>query len=175
MVNDSDEGYNIGFGLRLSPGVEIESMSDDGLGVDVKAVLRKGRYVCTDLRIYRSGDSGQEINTQALRDIAVGSYVEWAAESGNATVEEALVERAAKEMDRPGGVTDSLLEVVAATYRYGYAVSRSPIAVVIRVFDIGRSRAARWVSEARQAGLLGVTDMRQAGGVELSHIWDLSD
>lgn len=156
--------YEIGCGLTLKQEVEIDTWSEDGkLDIRALAELRDGRYVCVDLRATSRGTEG--VTSEKLRELTVGFYVEWAAETENPGIENELSARAREAMESSKRVTDELLEVVSATYRWGYATSGSPTAKVMETFGIERPRAARWVAQARERGFLGSTDMRRPGGV----------
>lgn len=157
--------HEIGLGLTIKDTVEIDTTPEgDGPEVSVKAELFEGRYVCTEAVVRCHRATG--LTSRTLRDVAVGYYVQWAAETSNSRVGEKLVERAAEAKQSGSRVTDDLLEVVAATYRFGYAVSGNPTAKIMEVFGIERPRAAKWVSHCRERGFLGTTEMGRPGGVE---------
>jgi transposase len=52
-------------------------------------------------------------------------------------------------------VTEEVLRWVANTYRLAYAVGESPKQAVATAFDIAPATAGRWISRAREVGLLG--------------------
>lgn len=156
--------HEIGLGLMIKNSVEIETTpEEDGPDVSVKAEVFEGRYACTEVVVRCHRSAG--LTSQTLRDIAVAFYVQWAAETSNSEVEERLTERATEAMESGSRVTDDLLEVVAATYRWGYAVSGNPTAKIMEVFGIQRPRAAAWVARTRERGFLGTTEMGRPGGV----------
>ena len=157
--------HEIGLDLTIMNSIEIETASGNAYpDVSVKAELHEGRYVCTEIAVRHHRESG--LTSETLRDITVGFYVRWAAEVHNPKVDERLTELAADAMRSGSRITDDLLEVVAATYRWGYAVSGNPTAKIMEVFGIERPRAAKWVSHCRERGFLGTTEMGRPGGVE---------
>ncbi|MCA1789970.1 MAG: hypothetical protein LC667_08950 [Thioalkalivibrio sp.] len=158
-----EERHHIGLGLHIEEDVEFD-VGDNEQDVMVRAVLRDGRYVCTEL-VMRDKGSVSGITSESLRDRPVGFYVRWAAENANEEVEEALLPKAQHLMGPEISITDDLLEVVAAAYRWGYAIDGAPTAKVVGLFGFGRSRAGRWIAEARRRCFLGPTEMRRPGGV----------
>ena len=160
MVDEHD----IGLGLTIRASVDIDtSPKDVGPHVSVVAELFEGRYVCTEIVIREKREVG--LTGTTLRDIAVGFYVEFAAEASNSGVEERLSDLAREVMEASTRVTDDLLRTVATTYRWGYAVSGNPTAKIMQIFEIERPRAAAWVARARERGFLGTTEMGRPGGV----------
>ena len=159
-----EDKLEIGCDLTIWNAVKIEAdPANDYPAVSVKAEVLEGRYVCKEITVRAHGES--KITSEKLRDIAVGFYVQWAAEACNHEVDERLTELAADAMRSSSRITDDLLEVVAATYRWGYAVSGNPTAKIMEFFGIERPRAAKCVSHCRERGFLGATDVGRAGGV----------
>ena len=159
-----DAGHEIGLGLTIKQSVELETTTnDDQPEVSVQAELIEGRYVCTEILVRQRPELG--LTSETLRSISVGFYVQWAAEACNQDVEGRLTEAAMVAVGLAGRIGDDLLAAVAATYRWGYAVTGNPTAKIMEVFSIKRPRAAAWVARARERGLLGPTEMGRPGGV----------
>jgi hypothetical protein len=59
------------------------------------------------------------------------------------------------------GPTDDALEHVALIYRLAYAVREQPTKAVEEAFGLARSTAERWVSTARDLGLIETPDPRR--------------
>lgn len=62
------------------------------------------------------------------------------------------------------GPTDETLARVAYVYRLAAVMRDAPVVMVHKTFGVPRGTASRWVSLARQRGLLGETQSGRAGG-----------
>lgn len=157
-------GYEIGLGIVLSD--EISSPAEVGqLVVRITVELRQGRYVCASFEARpAAGHLEGGVTGEALREVALGTLVENAARDPDA--EEALRTTGRRILDEVGGrLTSDSLEVVAAAYRYGYAVCDSPTREVVNLLGLSRSKASRWIAEARDEGLLGAATERRPGAL----------
>jgi hypothetical protein len=59
------------------------------------------------------------------------------------------------------------LAQVAKVYRDAFRAGERPTKVVAETWKVSRTTAAKWVARAREAGLLGPTTQRRAGGVPI--------
>jgi hypothetical protein len=157
------EGITIGFGLELRPSVEAWFVTR-GLGVDLTAELREGRYVCTRLEVTPRSEHLVGVTSEGLRELPVANFIEVAAR--HESCEERLRTEGVETINGAAGPHDvTALEVVAAAYRYGHAIGDTPTREVMQLLGLTRSRAGRWVNAARDAGLLAPTREREPGGV----------
>ena len=59
------------------------------------------------------------------------------------------------------------LAQVAEIYRKAFRAGERPTKVVAERWKVSRTTAAKWVARAREAGMLGATTQRRAGGVPI--------
>ena len=164
MTESAD--YGIGLGIELAHEVTTTA-TVGGIDVDLRVVLRGGRYVVHGLSAYPTVDNlDVGVTGEALREVAVGELVEEAARDRDA--ENTLKTTGRRIIDEAGGLTPESLEVVATAYRYGHAVGTSPTREVVNLLGLTRSKASRWIAEAREDGFLGETSERRAGGALLA-------
>lgn len=124
------------------------------------------RYVCAELH-------AREITTELLRYAKIADWVGMALRPG-------FEGRAIRELPNPDGQepwgftapegaskrpNERALAWVAHLYRYGLAVSYKPTKAVEEGLKLPRSTANRWITMARQEGLLGPSEgPGRAGG-----------
>jgi hypothetical protein len=158
--------YGIGLGIELVHEVTTTE-TVGGIDVDLRVVLRGGRYVVHGLSAYPTVDNlDVGVTGEALREVAVGERVERAARDRDA--ENTIKTTGRRIIGEAGGLTPESLEVVATAYRYGHAVGTSPTREVVNLLGLTRSKASRWIAEAREDGFLGETSERRAGGALLA-------
>lgn len=161
-------GLDIGFGLQLHPEAWA-SFDDSGFTIDLTAELREGKYVCALLQVASVGNHAGGVTGEALREITVARMLEDTVRGANGACEAELASQGREIVDAASGPTPEAMEVVAAAYRYGHAIGDTPTREVMNLLGLSRSRAGRWVSLARDQGLLAGTREREPGGVLLDH------
>lgn len=113
-----------------------------------------GRYIVRRIEVE---SPGPEITGGRLRAVPVAAVL-------REVVTAALRQHAPPHrpaMDRPaGGPTDETLRWVASVYQLAVLLGDAPTQAVAEQLDIPRSTAGRWVTRARDRGLLDVTDPR---------------
>lgn len=143
-------------GLTIPSVICAEQRDDAGRTVRVIAEYSAvtGRYECRDLRI-TSESPTPEITGESIRSLPIHSWVVEAAQG-------ALGDAQGMSVPRPaaGKVTDEFLAQAARVYRRALLVGRPPVDAVMTGLGLPRTTASRWITRARDRGLLTVRDPR---------------
>jgi hypothetical protein len=133
-------------------------------------VLEGDRFVCDSLVIERGKDT-PPITTEHIRTIPVQSiiaqvafrYIYRVKNNPSADGEVLTPIRRFPDFKRltKAGPTRESLEYVALWYRLMYACNLDPAQAVEDAFGLARSTAQRWVSKARNLGLIAIPDPRR--------------
>ncbi|WP_152486298.1 hypothetical protein [Nocardiopsis lucentensis] len=155
----ADPIIDIGDGLRLPRRVEVEGRDVQGYDVTMGAEFNRdsGRYECRSLTV--SAQEGTEVTGEALRSVPVQTVLRLGIESA-VKGSMALNMGPMPEDIAEGGPTTRALKWVAYLYRVALIFGESPVQTVALGLDLPKSTAARWVTRARDRGLLTVQDRR---------------
>jgi len=141
----------------------IQAVQQDAQGFDLVARVepQHGRFVITELTIRQRAD-GPPVTTDQIRSLPLTALAQAASR---------LVETAEyptlDDMESPdftpetvarlvaAGPTEETLNAAAWIYRRALIMGEPPARAVHETFEITRSRADRWISMARQRGLIG--------------------
>lgn len=154
-----DVGRELGDGLKLPTTVTVTSTDVGGYDVELHAEYDQdaGRYVARSAEV-RAGD-GAEVTGEALRSIPVATILR----DGVMSALQATVllngERPPADAGKAGPTAETL-RWVARIYRLALLLGDAPTQAVAAGLSIPRSTAGRWVTRARDRGLLTVTDPR---------------
>jgi hypothetical protein len=116
-----------------------------------------GRYVARAVEV-RAGD-GAEMTGEALRSIPVATILRDGVMSALQTTLLLGEERPPADAGKAGPTTENF-RWVARIYRFAVLLGANPTQAVADGLDIPRSTAGRWVTRARDRGLLTVVDPR---------------
>lgn len=148
---------------ELPPGGTIHVADCNGYQVSADVELERGRYRCRELLVSQ-GESGEPVTGEALRAIPLAQLIR----AGLNHVERlaALMGRAERPpVTTRGGPTPEVLAWLAHQYRRAYAVGDPPKQAVAQGLGVSIATAGRWISRAREAGLLdAVEGPGKAGG-----------
>ena len=141
----------------MPPDGTIHAEDWQGYNVEADVELIGGRYHCRAVRVVQRSD-GAEVRGEALRTLSLSrviragvQYVDW------------LHER--RKLEPPPSEDDRKMDWVARTYRRAYAVGDPPKQAIAQGLGVSPATAGRWISRARQAGLLGPAEgPGKAGG-----------
>lgn len=159
-------GYEIGLGIELAEQIEM-STNVGRIDLDLVFAIRDGQYICLKFAAFPTVDNiTSGVTGEALREVAIGELIADCARDHVA--EETIRVTGRRIIDEAGGLTPEALEVVATAYRYGYALGDSPTRHVVDLLGLSRSKASRWIAEAREDGYLGETAERRPGGHRLA-------
>jgi hypothetical protein len=138
--------------------------------VEIEVALEGGRFVCEALRAERK-KGGPPVTSEGIRKLPVGGLIRTAAMENiyrvrkNPTARDSVTTTKAHlggfERFAAAGPTDEALEYVALVYRLAYACNENPTQAVTEAFGLPRSTAERWVSRARDLGLIDTPDPRR--------------
>jgi hypothetical protein len=137
--------------------------------LEIEVVLEGDRFICQSLRAERK-KGGDPVTSQGLRKLPIQDLIRGASlgvlhrvkrnPEGNAWVLQPLNRVSFRRFAKKGPTMEAL-EHVALVYRLAYAANESPTKAVQEAFGLARSTAERWVSKARDAGLIEIDDPRR--------------
>lgn len=150
---------DLGGSLRVPTFVDIQGSDVNGYDVTMRAAYSStsGRFECRTLTI--TAPEGVEITGEVLRSIPVQTVL-------NTGVASALQGITALNMGQipdditEGGPTTRALEWVAYLYRVALIFGESPVQAVALTLELPKSTANRWITRARDRGILTVQDKR---------------
>lgn len=150
---------DLGNRLRVPRFVDIQASDVNGYDVTMRAAysLTSGRFECRTLTI--STSDGAEITGEALRSVPVQTVLH----SGVAQALQGFTTLNMGAMPRDiteGGPTTRALEWVAYLYRIALIFGDSPVQAVTTTLKLPKSTANRWITRARDRGILTVQDKR---------------
>lgn len=164
--------------VELAPGLKVPQRMEGTIegedlpfDIDLVVVLDKGRFVCEELACRRKPD-GLPVETELVRQLPVARLVREVATSYLFHVEELdkggfhvspYNWHGLRESALEHGPTEVVIEGVARLYRFAFACGMPPTKTIVEEIGIPRSTAVRWISMARQRGLLGPARARRAG------------
>ncbi len=126
----------------------------------IRASIEGGTYVVEELRVSRKR-GGTPVRTDLMRKIPVGLILRRAVELV-VTKGQSASER--RRSLRPTGLDDDeKLVYVAEAYRFGVLVGQPPTQLVAEQLGMSRAAAGRWISRAREEGILGPAVGTKAG------------
>jgi hypothetical protein len=142
----------------LPPAGTIHAEDWHGYDVDVDVELVSGRYRCRAVRVRQRGDGG-EVTGEAIRTLSlsrvIGAGVKWVMK-----LEDMMWPSAPAPSE-----DDRKLKWVVETYRLAYAIGEAPKQAIAQGLGVSPATAGRWISRAREAGLLGPAEgPGKAGG-----------
>lgn len=114
-----------------------------------------GRYVARSVEV-RAGD-GAEVTGEVLRSIPVATILR---DGIMPALGLTHLRRVPRGGFRAAGPTPHTLRWVARVYRFAVLLGANPTQAVADGLDVPRSTAGRWVTRARDQGLLTVVDPR---------------
>ncbi|AVT37398.1 hypothetical protein [Plantactinospora sp. BB1] len=156
----SGEQIDIGDGVTVPAEVTARGTFSGGYRAELVAAYDadSGRYVTR--RVVVEADDGQEVTGERLRELPVARLLRLATQGAVAPY---LAQHPA-DMGKAGPTTETLQQV-ARVYRLALLSGDAPTQAVAEWLAVPRSTAGRWVTRARDRGLLTVVDPR-AGKVE---------
>jgi hypothetical protein len=138
--------------------------------VTLEVVLKGERFEVESLTAERKRN-GPPVTSEGIRKIPVQELVRTAAmrhihrvkKNPKAPEESIITPARLQGFDRfsAEGPTDEALEHVALVYRLAFAARDRPTKAVEEAFGLARSTAERWVSKARDLGLIETPDPRR--------------
>lgn len=137
--------------------------------VEIDVVLEGDRFVCETLKAERK-KGGPPVTSEGVRRIPVQDLIRTAAlqfihrvKENPRAKGEVIISPGIGSFKRLAlaGPTDEALEHVALVYRLAYACNEAPTKAVIEAFGLSQSTGERWVSKAREKGLLGMPKGRR--------------
>jgi hypothetical protein len=146
--------YDPQTGRYRTQSLEVRALDDGEITGEVLRTVRVAEVLRNAIADAIAGPNGRDrvlvnIGGRTMR-VPTNS---WAAEM--------LTELAARGARRMfAGSTDEALRLVALLYRLAVLFGDAPTEAVALSLDVPRSTAARWVTRARDRGLLTVTDKR---------------
>jgi hypothetical protein len=164
---------DVGNGFAAHVPATLESTPKDDLDYDLRMTVDfvAGKLVCTSLQA-NSREGGVPVTGEGLRAIPVARLVQQVISKVLLEVEPAKGGGAQFHSFRwppedfaADGPTDEALGHVARVYRWAHAVGEPPVRTLEQL-GLPRGTANRWVTLARQRGLLGKAKPRAAGEVE---------
>jgi len=169
MRRHSPEFVPFGKGFALEKRFNIRiSASNLPYDVEIWVELEGDRFECVELKAERK-PGGPPITSEGIRRLPVQDLVRSAAmeavykrkknPKGTAVILTPTRLRGYKRLAE-AGPTEDTLEHVALVYRLAYACNESPTKAVEGSFGLARSTAERWVSKARDLGLIDTPDPR---------------
>lgn len=161
-------------GVRVAARFEVRFAADDAVPVDVRMVVAfdGDRFHVEELCCHRA-DGRPPVTGEAIRAVPVAQLLGRAVVPHVFDVEPTGAEDGSIRAtpvgafgpeDVTSGPTDDALHKVATVYQLHYACGRPPTKAVEMIFEVPRSTAGRWVSMARDRGLLGPTTPGRASG-----------
>lgn len=154
-----DVGLDLGDGLKIPTVITVTSTDVGGYDVELRAEYDPdaGRYVARAVQV-RAGD-GAETTGEALRSIPVATILRDGIMSALQTTLLLGGERPPADAGKAGPTTETL-RWVARIYRLALLLGGAPTQAVASGLGVPRSTAGRWVTRARDRGLLTVVDPR---------------
>lgn len=160
QTSTSSAVVDVGDGLEVPAEVTVTDDDVNGYEVTVTAVYREasGRYEARELTV--RGRDGAEVTGKELRNVPVASILRAGLEGALADLRAPLFSAGlAPEQLRDAGI-DHMCRWVARRYRLALLVGDAPTQAIAKEIDVTRSTAGRWVTRARDRGLLTVQDKR---------------
>ena len=132
-------------------------------------MLEGDRFVCVALRAERKR-RGPPVTSKGIRNVPVNALIRSISmeyvhrvkknpKGGGVVISPARVSGLKRLAD--AGPTEETLEHVALVYRLAYVCADRPTKAVEDAFRLPRSIAERWVSKARDLGLIDIPDPRR--------------
>ena len=155
-----DDGLvDIGDGLKIPARITVRA---EAPGVEMVTLVaeydrKSGRYVARSIQV--DPIAGNEVTGEMLRSIPVATILRGGVRSA---IRSAMLLSGdiPPENIRKKGPTEEALRWVARIYRWALLEGDAPTQAVAYELDIPRSTAGRWVTRARDRGLLTVVDPR---------------
>ncbi|GAB3718784.1 hypothetical protein [Nocardiopsis nanhaiensis] len=150
---------DLGNNLRVPTSVNIQGSEVNGYDVTMRADYSSssGRYECRALTV--TAPQGVEITGEALRSVPVQAVLNMGVASalqGFTTLNMGAIPGDITE----GGPTTRALEWVAYLYKVALIFGESPVQAVAHSLELPKSTANRWITRARDRGILNVQDKR---------------
>jgi hypothetical protein len=151
----------LGPGLVVRSPIHAVQLDVEGFDLAARIEPQHGRLVITQLTIEQRPD-GPPVTTDQIRSLPLTALAQ-AASRLVETAEFPTMENTESPDFTPDhiarlvaeGPVEETLNVAAWIYRRALIMGEPPARAVQRTFDITRSRADRWISMARQRGLIG--------------------
>ncbi|GLZ05000.1 hypothetical protein Acsp03_24660 [Actinomadura sp. NBRC 104412] len=154
-----DVQLDIGDGVKIPNLITVSADEVGGYAVELMAEYddQAGRYVAR-MAVVRAGD-GAEVTGEVLRSIPLATILrDGVMDALRATL---LLSGARPPVDAgKTGPTTETLRWVARIYRLAVLLGDAPTQAVASGLGVPRSTAGRWVTRARDRGLLTVVDPR---------------
>ncbi|MEV4001017.1 hypothetical protein [Actinomadura sp. NPDC049753] len=154
-----DVQLDIGDGLKIPTRITVRA---EARGLELVTLAAEydggaGRYVARSIQV--DPIPGGEVTGELLRSIPVATILQGGVRSALQTM---LLQRGERPPENVGkaGPTTETLRWVARIYRLALLEGDAPTRAVAHVLSIPRSTAGRWVTRARDRGLLTVIDPR---------------
>jgi hypothetical protein len=160
-VEDGAEPVFLGPGLVVRSPIQAIQRDAEGFDLIARIEPQHGRLVITNLMIQQR-PGGPPVTTDQIRSLPLTALAQEAARlvevaefptMGQLTTADFSPEHIARLV--AAGPVEETLNATAWLYRRALVMGEPPARTVQRTFDITRSRADRWVSMARQHGLIG--------------------
>jgi hypothetical protein len=151
---------DLGNSLRVPTFVDIEGSDVNGYDVTMRAAynLHSGRFECRTLTV--AAPDGAEITGEAVRSVPVQTVLNTGVVSALQGVTTLNMGRLVPADITEGGPTTKALEWVAYLYRVALIFGESPVRAVAHSLELPKSTANRWITRARDRGILTVQDKR---------------
>ncbi len=149
---------DLGHNLRVPTFIDVQGTDVNGydLTMKVEYTPSSGRYECRTLTL-TTPDA--EITGESLRSIPVQNILKDGVVSALSAVT-ALNMGVIPQDVTEGGPTTSALSWVSYVYRVALILGESPVQGVAGALNLPKSTANRWITRARDRGLLDVQDKR---------------
>jgi hypothetical protein len=146
--------------LRIPSRVLVYVEDDAARTIEISAVYSgaSGRYECRELKV-TAPDSTPEITGESLRSVPVATAIKDGARRVVDSIRQSHMGYKPQDITE-GGPTTRALEWVAYYYQFAVLFGESPVSEVMTGLSLPRSTASRWITRARDRGLLTVQDKR---------------
>jgi hypothetical protein len=165
-VGEGAQWVRVGPGLGITSPLFVDATDVAGYDVTLRVEPAGGRLIGTELLVSQR-PGGPPITVENIRNLSIAPLIRAAAERLESELDPEAGQYRTPEVDLApeniarllkNGATTETLDVAAYVYRRAVALGEPPAKAIMDTFGLTRSKAGRWISQAREQGLLGPSE-----------------